>query len=1475
MSIQLRQVLIPLPEPLKQWISLNADFHVLICRSVGCEQALSPGTISRHLRDKHHVSVYLRKQLEQYIQQWQWPYDHQSIPLPVNGLAPQPILPILDGFQCYDCSFLSSSRNHMRKHVTQNHGKKRAKDEEIFTHVRLQTWVREKRARYWVVDEIREKEGVLRPTDTSSAGNADNKDDIKANIAKWEEDVKKERLTLSQKAVATEIDPWLRYTDWERVLAESTLDLVQTHTLTVLATNTEPGLVRVQLAWTRILEQCLDTLESINHKDYLKWWASPKPESPSQIPFERVEKGTLLRYSQTFQRLLLYVIRTAPEVKDDETETGVVFTSKQWLCVQDIRRLLHEPIPIPADERPLTVAIMALSISLITEDTSQMSLYEAPVMHYLAVRGIDTITRTFRTPASYTPILAQMLWIIRLLLLEVAVCDEGWPELGLQSRTEIGKTAGAVAARMKEIRLRHLVEGSFSPASSILTQLARGQAINRAHQNESNIFWSDDRQTVFYEGKGIIIPKLRVMCHSLTDELEALLYELLFHQSVQPLPLAQLVDSMGYSQLLRQDGYSFIDHAENAMYKVSWEFLYRRMQQDASEYHLTQPTSHQSSDSWIDKKCHAYLGQERLFLTRLFVAVHIEGGQPGRSPEIGSAKVRNNVLSARNIYIVNGRVALVTTYDKAQKRRGKTQYVFRCFSDRLSQLIAQYLTYVLPFSRVVGKRSGDFLFADENGPWIKNQLSAALAETTQKYLGVRLTVSSWRQVVIAIGKEHLHTATRVWGQEDDDNKEVEVTEGDTFAEAEQNLFNHILVRQSGHGGLAAHNHYAIDGGFLNQLGPDLVNAYSQASRAWHAFLHLESKGAAVLDVEPKTSAHRREASQQLQPALAKRGKSSQREAMIGEPLDQALEGLRRLYGPDAEAQSKEQLAALELIHQPARKNNTKIFVLPTGSGKSVLFFSLAAMAINQAVILVVPFTALVQDLLDRGRSLHIRCEEWRGPGSIRLSPQLIIISADQAVTGPFLHYAKGLELSQQLAHVFFDECHVAFTDTSYRQRLRQLWQLRYLDSPFTCLTATLPVQLERVLRANLLLEQAQLFRWSTMRKTIRYQVIDSLDLSPSQAGLDLIQSLSFSPGERGIIYVRSYATGNIISSELQCAFYQAHADDKGEALRLWASNNTISWIVATGALGTGINIPGIIYIIHIDRPYGLTSFMQQAGRGGRDGEVSDSYIITRIKGPGDKNTRQRARPVYDYLVEQVDEDALDEFLDTSSCRRAILAQYFDGAATQADCIWTDSILCDCCQKKIRAEQAVSLREENSNSSSGLISGTEIIARAQASQAYYNDRLSRFHQLLQRSCIFCQLMVPATERLRTFHHHRDCPIADTKLCGIKLYEQWRSELTLASQGQCYRCGLSQQICLAVELQGACEYPDLLLPGLFFLYQVGQLLNICQEVGFQGIGSDWSWKWMNLKGEEVLGQRELNWVRVWRQVGEIYLDIYDKE
>jgi superfamily II DNA helicase RecQ len=72
--------------------------------------------------------------------------------------------------------------------------------------------------------------------------------------------------------------------------------------------------------------------------------------------------------------------------------------------------------------------------------------------------------------------------------------------------------------------------------------------------------------------------------------------------------------------------------------------------------------------------------------------------------------------------------------------------------------------------------------------------------------------------------------------------------------------------------------------------------------------------------------------------------------------------------------------------------------------------------------------------------------------------------------------------------------------------------------------------------------------------------------------------------------MRSYETGGVVSRVLECPFYRARVESKGEVLQEWVQGSG-GWIVATGALGTGINIEGIIYVVYVGRLYGLTSFV--------------------------------------------------------------------------------------------------------------------------------------------------------------------------------------------------------------------------------------------------------------------------------------------
>jgi hypothetical protein len=148
---------------------------------------------------------------------------------------------------------------------------------------------------------------------------------------------------------------------------------------------------------------------------------------------------------------------------------------------------------------------------------------------------------------------------------------------------------------------------------------------------------------------------------------------------------------------------------------------------------------------------------------------------------------------------------------------------------------------------------------------------------------------------------------------------------------------------------------------------------------------LQSVGKSVI-----TKRHQREASQQLTSQLAKR----KRIKLTDDSVDKALVRLQCIYqNPNAKPWSEGQAFALQLVHNPL-PTVPLVVVLPTSSGKLALFFSVAAMSIQQTVIVVVPFVALVDDIVVQGQAARLHCEEWLDENSGYELQQLIVVSTD-------------------------------------------------------------------------------------------------------------------------------------------------------------------------------------------------------------------------------------------------------------------------------------------------------------------------------------------------------------------------------------------------------------------------------------------------------------------------------------------------
>ena len=178
-----------------------------------------------------------------------------------------------------------------------------------------------------------------------------------------------------------------------------------------------------------------------------------------------------------------------------------------------------------------------------------------------------------------------------------------------------------------------------------------------------------------------------------------------------------------------------------------------------------------SEDEQIKHRVDIYLIVEKRFLRKGIGGIHVEYSQPARGPEIGSIKVSNNIYLIWNIYVINGRLYILTIYDKARKRRGNTEYIVRFLLDKLSQVFVQYIVHVRLFARVLDHRELEYLFKDVKGPWAGEELLRELKAITGKHLRVELTVSLQCQAVVEIAEYYLIRASKSQEKEEEDEED--------------------------------------------------------------------------------------------------------------------------------------------------------------------------------------------------------------------------------------------------------------------------------------------------------------------------------------------------------------------------------------------------------------------------------------------------------------------------------------------------------------------------------------------------------------------------------------------------------------------------------------------------------------------------------------------------------------------------------
>jgi len=309
----------------------------------------------------------------------------------------------------------------------------------------------------------------------------------------------------------------------------------------------------------------------------------------------------------------------------------------------------------------------------------------------------------------------------------------------------------------------------------------------------------------------------------------------------------------------------------------------------------------------------------------------------------------------------------------------------------------------------------------------------------------------------------------------------------------------------------------------------------------------------------------------------------------------------------------------DAIIQCVLDQKDSIVLLPTGGGKSICY-QVPALLKEGVCLVISPLISLMEDQVTNLNSRGIKAialnSKFSQEDTIRAFDNLqfggykfLYISPEKLQT-PFIQ-EKIKQLSINL--IAIDEAHcISQWGHDFRPSYLELSILRELqpDVPFIALTATATPQVLEDIATEVPMPTASVFKQSFFRKNIGYHVIHT------ENNLGKLFQILEKIKEPLIIYcnrrrVVKDLCQQIIHHKYHATYYHGGLTiaEKEASFSSWMTEKT-PIMVATNSFGMGIDKENVRVVIHINTPESIENYVQESGRGGRNGSQAYSFILT-------------------------------------------------------------------------------------------------------------------------------------------------------------------------------------------------------------------------------------------------------------------------
>jgi len=407
-----------------------------------------------------------------------------------------------------------------------------------------------------------------------------------------------------------------------------------------------------------------------------------------------------------------------------------------------------------------------------------------------------------------------------------------------------------------------------------------------------------------------------------------------------------------------------------------------------------------------------------------------------------------------------------------------------------------------------------------------------------------------------------------------------------------------------------------------------------------------------------------------------------------------LNGLRKLYKDDkATFKSIEQAEASKVV---LRRKEHLLAILPTGGGKSLLWQLPIFLEKDVTSVVILPYVVLVEQVEAQCIKLGLSYQVWENDGIDDRIPQVLIVAVEHAIMLEFQTLLVQLESTNTLARLVIDECHTLVTHKEFRPAVRKLGgTIRSVNAQVVLLTATIPPQLEDEVRVTFGCSDWKVIRRIEDRPELNYQVFDARPIASTKKEFDhkfcsLVKQVCerFGPADRGIVYCLQTTWAEEVAKYLNKAIRQDfclpyHAkmskEDRTAAIEAWKRGDVL-FLIATSALGAGLDYGSVKAIVHHVRGKNLIEFVQETGRAGRNGSSAMCLTV-----------------YWDQLDDQLEwipeeeRQAMTDWIESDLCRKKLLSIAMHGQGEE--CLRQKAgKFCDNCKKVLDGKPPMEVKK---------------------------------------------------------------------------------------------------------------------------------------------------------------------------------------